>query len=81
MTITINRSELEDVMIGNAKLVDKFASGKGKLEGDPQLLMQLAATLVKFDPWFEVLPGTKARAELAAKEELLEDDAPLETRP
>lgn len=81
VTITINRSDLEDVMIGNAKLVDKFKSGKGTLEGNAQLLMQLASTLVKFDPWFEVLPGTQARAALAEKEELLHDDAPLETRP
>ena len=81
VTITINRSDLEDVMIGNAKLVEKFASGQGQVEGNPQVLMQLAATLVKFDPWFQVLPGTKARVALAEKEELLHDDAPLETRP
>lgn len=81
VTITINRSDLEDVMMGKAKLVEKFASGQGQVQGNPQVLMQLAATLVKFDAWFEVLPGTKARAELASKEELLNDDAPIETRP
>ena len=81
VTITINRSDLEDVMVGKAKLVEKFASGQGKVEGNPQGLMQLATTLVKFDPWFEVLPGTKLRAELGAKDELLQDDAPIETRP
>jgi len=81
LTLTINRSDLEVVMIGQAKLKDMLAQGKATMEGDPQALMQLASTLVKFDPWFEVLPGTRARAELAAKEEPLQDDAPMETRP
>jgi hypothetical protein len=29
------------------------------LEGDVGLLMKLAATMVDFDPRFEILPGTK----------------------
>ncbi len=81
VTITINRSDLEDVMIGKAKLVEKFATGQGQVQGNPQVLMQLAAMLVKFDPWFEVLPGTKQPAAPETKDELLHDDAPLETRP
>ena len=59
LTITIDRSELEDVMIGAAKLVDKVKAGKAKLDGNTQVLEQLKATLVAFDPFFEVLPGTK----------------------
>jgi hypothetical protein len=31
-------------------------------EGDPSILKQLAATMVDFDPRFEIMPGTKARA-------------------
>ena len=62
LTITIDRRELEDVMIGTAKLVDKVAAGKAKLEGNPQVLMQLASTMVKFDSWFEVLPGVLENA-------------------
>ncbi len=81
LTLTINRSDLEVVMIGQAKLKDMLAQGKATMEGNPQVLMQIASTLVKFDPWFEVLPGTLARAELESKDELLNDDAPIETRP
>lgn len=81
LTLTIDRRELEDVMIGNAKLADKVAAGKAKMEGNPGVLAQLGSTLVKFDAWFEVLPGTKAKSTLAVKAEALEDDVPVETRP
>jgi len=35
----------------------------------------------KFDNWFNVLPGTKAKGALLPKTELFENDAPIETRP
>lgn len=81
LTITIDRRELEDVMIGSAKLADKVAAGKAKMEGDPQVLAQLGSTMDKFDNWFEVLPGTKKKEAVAPKPELFEDDAPGDTRP
>lgn len=81
LTITIDRRELEDVMIGSATLADKLKAGKATLEGDPQVLAQLASTMVKFDSWFEVLPGTKANTGEEPKAELFEDDAPVEARP
>lgn len=74
LTITIDRRELEDVMIGTAKLSDKVSAGKAKMEGNPQVLAQLGSTMVTFDNWFEVLPGTKKR-EALPKPELLQDDA------
>ena len=49
-------------MIGTAKLAEKVAAGKAKMDGNPQVLAQLASTMVKFDNWFEVLPGTKKEA-------------------
>jgi linear primary-alkylsulfatase len=84
LTVTIDRCELEDVMIGAAKLVDKVKSGKAKLEGNIQVLEQLKSTLVAFDPFFEILPGTKpatAPASKPAKEEVFEDDAPVVKEP
>ena len=37
----------------------------------------LASTLVQFDNWFEILPGTKKdRKALPAKPELFDDDGP-----
>jgi alkyl sulfatase BDS1-like metallo-beta-lactamase superfamily hydrolase len=84
LTITIDRAELEDVMIGAAKLVDKVKAGKAKLEGNTQVLEQLKATLVAFDPFFEILPGTKPAATPASKtpkDEVFEDDAPVLKEP
>jgi alkyl sulfatase BDS1-like metallo-beta-lactamase superfamily hydrolase len=77
LTITIDRKELEDVMMGAAKLADKVAAGKAKLEGSPDVLVQLASTMTTFDNWFEVLPGTKKMAEAAPKPEFLKGDATL----
>jgi hypothetical protein len=52
------------------------------MEGNPQVLMQLAACLMRFEKWFEILPGTKLpAADETAKDEVFEDDAPMETRP
>lgn len=49
LTITIDRRELEDVMIGTAKLSDKVSAGKAKMEGNPQVLAQLGSTMVTFE--------------------------------
>lgn len=76
LTLTIDRRELEDVMIGAAKLADKVAAGKAKMVGDPQVLAQLASTMVKFDNWFEILPGTKGKTAEQPKTELFADDDP-----
>ncbi len=49
-------------MIGASKLAEKVAAGKAKTDGNPQVLAQLGSTMVKFDDWFEVLPGTKKKS-------------------
>jgi hypothetical protein len=72
------------MMIVAAKLVDKVQAGKAKLEGNIQVLEQLRAILAAFDPFFEVLPGTKptaAPAGKAPKEEVFEDNAPVVKEP
>ncbi len=61
LTLTINRSDLEQSMMGAKTLEAQIADGTAKLEGDATILKQLAATMVDFDPRFEILPGTKAR--------------------
>jgi hypothetical protein len=63
-------------MTGTAKLADKVAAGKAKMVGNPQVLTQLASTMVKFDNWFEVLPGTNAKSVEQPKAELFLDDDP-----
>jgi alkyl sulfatase BDS1-like metallo-beta-lactamase superfamily hydrolase len=78
LTITINRSDLEDLMIGKAKLIDKVQAGAAKMAGNTKILEQLKTTLTQFDPWFEMLPGTKKKAEKeAVKQEVFLDEAPV----
>ena len=59
LTITINRTDLETVMMGAKKLEDQIADGTAKVEGNTEVLKQLASAMVVFDPRFEILPGTK----------------------
>ena len=59
LTLTVNRSDLELVMVGETEFESLLADGRAKAEGDVSVLAKLAATMVEFDPLFEVLPGTK----------------------
>ena len=61
LTLTINRSDLEQTMMGAKTLEAQIADGTAKLEGDANILKQLASTMVDFDPRFEIMPGTKAQ--------------------
>ena len=66
LTLTINRSDLEQTMMGAKTLEAQIAEGTAKVRGDVGILTQLASTMVDFDPRFEIMPGTKARtAEVA----------------
>jgi alkyl sulfatase BDS1-like metallo-beta-lactamase superfamily hydrolase len=73
LTITINRSDLETVMMGAAKFDDQIKNGKAKLKGNRDVYAQLKSTLVQFELGFEMMPGTK---EADAKEP---DMNPFET--
>jgi len=81
LSITINRSDLEDLMIGSSKLADKVAAGKARLEGNSQVLAQLASTMVQWDNWFEILPGTKQKVAEQPKLDLFDDDDPFVVEP
>jgi len=59
LTLTINRSDLVQVMSGRKTLEAQIADGTAKVQGDVSILQKLAATMVDFDPRFEILPGTK----------------------
>jgi len=61
LTLTINRSDLEQTMMGAKTLEAQIAGGTAKIEGDASILKKLAATMVEFDPRFEIMPGTKAK--------------------
>jgi alkyl sulfatase BDS1-like metallo-beta-lactamase superfamily hydrolase len=68
LTLTVNRADLETVMAGEASFEDLLGDGRATFEGDIGILGQLAALMVEFDPRFEIMPGTKLRAERADQE-------------
>ncbi len=61
LTLTIDRADLEQTMMGVKTLEAQIRDGTAKAQGDVSLLAKLAATMVDFDPRFEILPGTRAR--------------------
>ena len=62
LTITIDRADLETVMMGAKKFTDQIADGTAKVDGNLDVLNQLASTMVAFEIGFEILPGTKMAA-------------------
>jgi alkyl sulfatase BDS1-like metallo-beta-lactamase superfamily hydrolase len=58
LTVTLNRADLNQVMMGVASFDDLIKEGKAKFEGDRSGFDQLRSTLVVFTPDFEILPGT-----------------------
>jgi alkyl sulfatase BDS1-like metallo-beta-lactamase superfamily hydrolase len=60
LSIVINRSDLEQVMLGTKTLMAQIEDGTAKVDGDLGVLKQLASAMVSFDLFFEILPGTKS---------------------
>jgi alkyl sulfatase BDS1-like metallo-beta-lactamase superfamily hydrolase len=58
ITLTIDRTDLENAMIGIAPLQQQVASGTAVIEGDPTILLTLAGVLTQFQPTFAIMPGT-----------------------
>jgi alkyl sulfatase BDS1-like metallo-beta-lactamase superfamily hydrolase len=78
VTITVNRADLESVVMGKAGLDDLITDGKAKLDGDRGPFDLLRASVVQFPMGFEILPGTKAEPE-AQKMDAFEQAAPAPT--
>jgi alkyl sulfatase BDS1-like metallo-beta-lactamase superfamily hydrolase len=53
-TLTIDRSDLNEVILGNAKLADLLQSGKAEIDGDQQALHDLLDLLDEFEFWFNI---------------------------
>jgi alkyl sulfatase BDS1-like metallo-beta-lactamase superfamily hydrolase len=67
LTITIDRSDLTNIMMGQKSFAESIGDGTAQVEGNVDILAQLAATLVTFEIGFEIMPGT---AEMAGKSDL-----------
>jgi len=61
LTITLNRADLNQVMMGANTFDDLIKAGKAKFEGDRKPFDQLRSLMVPFTPDFEILPGTAAK--------------------
>jgi len=62
LSITINRSDLEQIMMGLKSFAASIEDGTAKAEGNVDILAQIAGTLTTFEIGFEVLPGTAGPA-------------------
>jgi alkyl sulfatase BDS1-like metallo-beta-lactamase superfamily hydrolase len=54
-TVTMTRSDLNDVMMGNATMEKLVMSGKAKLSGDTKKLGEFVSWLDNFDFWFNIV--------------------------
>jgi alkyl sulfatase BDS1-like metallo-beta-lactamase superfamily hydrolase len=72
LSLTINRADLEQTMMGVKTLEAQIQDGTAKVQGDVSILAKLAATMVDFDPLFEVLPGTKRQPTTLAEADAFE---------
>ena len=77
LTMTINRGDLEPIMLGQVTLDEQVKAGKVKLEGNNQVLDQLRSAIVKFDPFFEIMPGTKKTGKEKAPKDAFEADVQI----
>jgi alkyl sulfatase BDS1-like metallo-beta-lactamase superfamily hydrolase len=66
LTVTVNRADLNQVMMGMASFDDLIKAGKAKFDGNRAGFDQLRSILVPFTPNFEILPGTAPRQQADA---------------
>ncbi len=72
LTLVIDHAALERTMTGEVTLESQIADGNATVEGDLNVLQQLASTMIEFDPLFEVLPGTKTQPTRVAEADAYE---------
>jgi alkyl sulfatase BDS1-like metallo-beta-lactamase superfamily hydrolase len=60
LSIKVNRTDLEDIIMGKSSFEEKINQGKMTLVGDMNILNQLKGMIDNFSLNFEILPGTKA---------------------
>jgi alkyl sulfatase BDS1-like metallo-beta-lactamase superfamily hydrolase len=73
LSITINRSDLVQTMMGAVSFDEQISSGKANLKGLRDVYEQLKTLLVHFDLGFEIMPGTGSR-DLTPEENLFKQE-------
>jgi alkyl sulfatase BDS1-like metallo-beta-lactamase superfamily hydrolase len=76
LTLTVNRSEMLNVMFGLTTFEELLKSGKAKAAGDVAVLGKLAGMLDTFEIGFEIMPGTKDKNAPPPKKKGFEADEP-----
>lgn len=80
LTITMDHTDLNDVMMGKTSFDDKIKAGKAVLDGDPTPFDELKNMLTTFTMAFELLPGTFPDAvEAPVKENPFKQDVPADS--
>ena len=62
LSITIDRSDLENIMMGKKSFAASIEDGTAQAVGNVDIIARLAQTLVTFEIGFEILPGTAGKA-------------------
>jgi len=57
LTLTIDRTDLDAIFLGQTKLADLIEAGKAQAEGDASVITTLVSLQVDFDPRFQMVPG------------------------
>ena len=59
LTITIDREDLIPIMMGLKTFDGQLKAGKARFEGDRKLFDRIRMAMADFDPFFEMMPGTR----------------------
>jgi alkyl sulfatase BDS1-like metallo-beta-lactamase superfamily hydrolase len=78
LTVTINREDLVQTMMGAVSFDEQVKSGKAKLKGDRKPYELLKTLLVHFDVGFEIMPGTGGK-DLTPQQKAFEQEDPGRT--
>ncbi len=54
-TLTLSRTALDEVILGEAKLADKLAAGEAQISGSPEKLMEFLSLMDTFEFWFNIV--------------------------
>jgi alkyl sulfatase BDS1-like metallo-beta-lactamase superfamily hydrolase len=76
--VTINRPDLEQVMMGAVNFDDQIAAGKAKLNGNKDVYEQLKSMLIRFELGFELMSGSGDTC-LSPKRTPFQQDEPADT--
>jgi alkyl sulfatase BDS1-like metallo-beta-lactamase superfamily hydrolase len=54
-TLTLSRTALDEVILGEAKLADKLAAGEAQISGNPEKLVEFLSLMDTFEFWFNIV--------------------------